>query len=669
MSQPPISFRPLLPSPDVAFWQELTRRKLDIMRLDDSAVDVSACYEAPSADGAPEKCFLLGQSFDASPRFQAGATVLKGSLKNFNTVEDFRNFMTGPARAELVAQTLQQLRAAIASGAALENPALLRPFLMITFADLKKYHYASTVSFPVLAPEAGWAFSAPSVRADEAGVTVQCLQDLAGRLRSDDPQDADLAAAGVFWLADGKWKPFSAIGAVEEDALLGFADPSSAPETPGWPLRNLLVALGKHKPGPRRILAFRDPTLHARKELTVHSRVFQVNVSAEQAEAVLSESAAAATQIAGWSKVQNVDLTTFLDKARVAADAVDLNVKLIKWRILPDLEPERMKRTKFLLLGAGTLGCSLARSLVGWGVRRMTFVDSGKVSYSNPVRQSLFTHQDAADGRPKAQAAAEAIKAIMPDAECEAVVMDIPMPGHPQSKPDVLRSNIARLRTLVQSHDVVCMLTDSRESRWLPSLMVAAAQNAAPDDTPPPLGLTVALGFDSFLVSRQTYRTAAAACYFCNDVTAPSDSLAFRTLDQQCTVTRPGLSGMAAGVAAELVASLVQHIDGFGAPGVITAASSSLLGATPHQIRGYLSEFRLAPVETEPFPRCICCSEPVMYKYISEGDTFVERIVANSAELEDVSGLKEMKEAVNEEDVVSFDDLDDLDDEEGTGDA
>ena len=41
--------------------------------------------------------------------------------------------------------------------------------------------------------------------------------------------------------------------------------------------------------------------------------------------------------------------------------------------------------TRCLLLGAGTLGCSVARTLLGWGVRRITFVDNSRVAYSNPV--------------------------------------------------------------------------------------------------------------------------------------------------------------------------------------------------------------------------------------------------------------------------------------------
>lgn len=53
--------------------------------------------------------------------------------------------------------------------------------------------------------------------------------------------------------------------------------------------------------------------------------------------------------------------------------------------------------------------------------------------------------------------------------------MAIPMPGHPvpsQEEASVL-SDCRRLHDLVDSHDVIFLLTDTRESRWLPALLCA----------------------------------------------------------------------------------------------------------------------------------------------------------------------------------------------------
>ena len=121
---------------------------------------------------------------------------------------------------------------------------------------------------------------------------------------------------------------------------------------------------------------------------------------------------------------------------------------------------------------------------------------------------------------------------------------------------EVAAATVAKLDELVASHDVVFLLTDTRESRWLPSLLCAAKNKAL---------LNVALGMDSYLVVRHgaapTEEAIAAACmesgpptpekatpspplapvrlgcYFCNDVVAPSDSTKDRTLDRMCTVT------------------------------------------------------------------------------------------------------------------------------------
>ena len=46
-----------------------------------------------------------------------------------------------------------------------------------------------------------------------------------------------------------------------------------------------------------------------------------------------------------------------MDEKSLASDAVDLNIKLMKWRVLPTLNLDMLKETKVLLIGAGTLGC------------------------------------------------------------------------------------------------------------------------------------------------------------------------------------------------------------------------------------------------------------------------------------------------------------------------
>lgn len=71
-------------------------------------------------------------------------------------------------------------------------------------------------------------------------------------------------------------------------------------------------------------------------------------------------------------------------------------------------------------------------------MRHITFIDNSKVSYSNPVRQSLYEFEDCmGEGKPKAQAAAEKLRKIYPAVVTEGIQMNIPMPGHHLSGPEV----------------------------------------------------------------------------------------------------------------------------------------------------------------------------------------------------------------------------------------
>lgn len=179
--------------------------------------------------------------------------------------------------------------------------------------------------------------------------------------------------------------------------------------------------------------------------------------------------------------------------------------------------------------------------------------------------------------------------------------------------------------------------------------------------------MNAALGFDTYLVMRHGARhtkpsTDRLGCYYCNDIVAPADvriiaivcvptpqvthynilqSLTDRTLDQMCTVTRPGLASIAASTAVELAVSLLQHPEGCarssifiycitnsnstqissvqapapppqsGSESADPSKSGSVLGLVPHQLRGFLAQFRNMPIVGAAYDRCTGCSETV----------------------------------------------------------
>ncbi|KIH63717.1 putative E1-like protein-activating enzyme Gsa7p/Apg7p [Ancylostoma duodenale] len=302
---------------------------------------------------------------------------------------------------------------------------------------------------------------------------------------------------------------------------------------------------------------------------------------------------------------------------------------------------------------------------MGWGVKKITFVDNSSVSYSNPVRQSLSEFEDARESRGKAETAAAALRRIYPSIDSQAVRLTVPMPGHTVSSSEeaALERDVALVDDLVANHDVVFLALDSREARWLPTVLATKHGKMA---------FSVALGFDNYVVIRHGVKNAAVdqpctsditsvkegtlipysdlACYFCSDVTAPGNSTTDRTLDQQCTVSRPGLSMIASGVAVELLSSILQYPDPLTTPANIGEPddSFSLLGATPHQMTPCVRRFE----------KCVACGTTVAKEYIARGAEFVEEVMNCPSYLEKLTGLDQLQASVDNVHIEFSDDSD-----------
>uniref|UniRef100_A0A4W6F283 Ubiquitin-like modifier-activating enzyme ATG7 n=1 Tax=Lates calcarifer TaxID=8187 RepID=A0A4W6F283_LATCA len=653
-----LQFAPFSSALEAGFWHQLTQKKLDDYRLDESPKCIKGYYYNGDPVGLPTRLTLEFSAFDVDGPTPARCCPAVGTLYNTNTLDAFKT----TDKKALLEKEAKEIWDAIQSGAALKDPSILCRFILLTFADLKKYHFYYWFCFPALCFPEGikivqqpsvleQVFSAKQIAALQEAYDGLCMKRGTSAVPYFLMKYTDKA---VQMAPLGDWDTFFTD---TKKVTVGVYDPCTLSQHPGWPLRNLLVLLANRwgsKLDTVEVLCFRDRTLQGSRSIQ-HSVILQVRLP----------------------ELSN-------DSGKLAESSVDLNLKLMRWRLVPSLDLDKVVNTKCLLLGAGTLGCNVARTLMGWGVRHITFVDNAKISYSNPVRQPLYEFEDClGGGKSKAMAAVDRLTKIFPGVNSEGYNMSIPMPGHPvnfsQATLSQAQRDVEQLEKLISEHDVVFLLMDTRESRWLPTVIAASKRK---------LVVNAALGFDTFVVMRhglkkppvgQNSSVGAAdsspscssassssstpagsapslpgsslfsnipghklGCYFCNDVVAPGDSTRDRTLDQQCTVSRPGLAMIAGALAVEMMVSILQHSEG----GYAVASSSddrmneppTSLGLVPHQVRNTHSSIHVNYEKYKCLLRSIIFS--VLDHYEREGFSFLSKVFNSSHSfLEDLTGL------------------------------
>jgi ubiquitin-like modifier-activating enzyme ATG7 len=161
-----------------------------------------------------------------------------------------------------------------------------------------------------------------------------------------------------------------------------------------------------------------------------------------------------------------------------------------------------------------------------------------------------------------------------------------------------------------------------------------------------------------------------------------------RTLDQQCTVTRPGLSGISSSIVVELLVSLLHHPEGYllllilpsfippfschflfqhvvyfrahapaDSESPLFSSTPSPLGLVPHQLRGFISHFSTLILSASAFDKCVACSDRVIIEYKKKGFEFLQMVCDSPTFLEDLTGLTELKK-------TTFEDIEWEDDED-----
>jgi len=125
--------------------------------------------------------------------------------------------------------------------------------------------------------------------------------------------------------------------------------------------------------------------------------------------------------------------------------------------LFPGIGEEGQKRIEafsIVFVGVGAIGAAAAEAAARAGVGRVTIVDRDVVEESNLARQFLFDARDAARVAPKAEAAAERLRAIRPGLAVRSAVADL---------------DHANAADLLRGHDLAFDGSDNFETRLLVS--------------------------------------------------------------------------------------------------------------------------------------------------------------------------------------------------------
>lgn len=334
---------------------------------------------------------------------RSGMHAIPGTLIHTNTLDAFH----AASKPALLQQAAARIWADIQSGAAERSPELLCRFLVLAFGDLKHHHFHYWFAFPALKPPAPFSVPAgsPGCQPLAAALGPEAAAKIIAACNAwrfpagsegsthpdgaaDTPSSPPAAAPAPFWLLvsrSGDWasdaqpQPLSTWKAAQESGasvMLAAVDPCNARAHPGWPLRNaLLLAAARWGARELRVVCVRDV-----RGRTDAARSLLLHVSLPPGPAPDAAATPAAPDAVGWEAhpatgkpaPRVLDLSPVLSPTALADQAVDLNLRLMRWRAAPSLDTAAVARAKCLLLGE-RVGTALGWATAVCDVHSMKF--------------------------------------------------------------------------------------------------------------------------------------------------------------------------------------------------------------------------------------------------------------------------------------------------------
>ncbi|KAJ1798599.1 Autophagy protein 7, partial [Coemansia sp. RSA 2399] len=370
-----LRFEPFTSTIEPEFWSGLAQHKLHSAQLDTArtplrgefaggrrhalrnaaASDAAQKLAVPARLRVSQDAWNSGEADTAGDSQQVGVAVsVDGFLYNTNTIEEFKKSDKGEMLRDAGASILDAIR----SGRATRAPELLWPFTLLSYADLKKYHFYHWVAFPAVTadpPDTAIGTCVPISDFASNGSDLGALHAAFAAFAKDSSRSYSAFVAvyqprntsspwGIYSLDE--WD--RAFDGDNGTAMVGFIDPSSHATRPGWPLRNLLTWVRYIHPevAKLKVLCFRDAALSSADSETLRQQSESIVIDVQLTPAAELK---AENQVSGWERNEKqklaprvVNLSSTMNPVHLAESALDLNLQLMRWRLAPSIDLAKM---------------------------------------------------------------------------------------------------------------------------------------------------------------------------------------------------------------------------------------------------------------------------------------------------------------------------------------